>query len=246
MSIRPAAVLALACATASAGAAQQHPADRYASQPFVIEKQYQTLNFKPDGTGTRELFVRVRVQSEAGLQAFGQLAMSYSSANQDLSIDSVVVFKAGGGAPVLAPASAVQDLNAPIANEAPMYSDLRMKVITVPSLRPGDTLQYRVRWTTRTAFAPGYFWESVGFPRDGIILDSRLTLIVPRGTFVNAHTTGVPDPAVQDSAGSRVWHWRTANLEADTTEPARRQVREKQTHVVNISNFRSWEDVGRW
>ena len=39
---------------------------------------------------------------------------------------------------VTAQASAVQDLTAPISRDAPVYTDLRQKHVTVPGLRPGE------------------------------------------------------------------------------------------------------------
>jgi transglutaminase-like putative cysteine protease/tetratricopeptide (TPR) repeat protein len=236
--------VSLAMVLAASLAAQQRPASDYADQPFVIERNRQTLRYESDGTGVLELFVRVRVQSEAALRTFGELSLPYSSANQTLSVDSVRVFKAGGGS-VLVPSTAIQDLNGPIAAEAPMYSDTRMKVVTVPSLRPGDTLQYHVTWTTRTPFAPNQFWETLSFSDDAIVLDQRVTVSVPRATLVHFRGHGIDDPAVADSADRRVWTWRYRNLAIDTAQ-ARERLRARRDHLVEVSTFSGWDELGRW
>ncbi len=70
-------------------AAPQSPPD-YAQEPFVIEKYYSTARFENDGTGERDLNVRIRVQSEAGLQALGELVFGYSDANEKMDVRSVV------------------------------------------------------------------------------------------------------------------------------------------------------------
>src|SRR6266568_6677485 len=128
--------LALLPAFSRPGRAQEPPAGGYAQQPVVTERLYQRLRFEADGTGRRDLHVRVRVQTEAGVQALGEIAYGYNSAEETLTIDSVLVHKAGGGIVAAGP-DAVQDATAPVARLAPVYSALRPKILTVPSLRPG-------------------------------------------------------------------------------------------------------------
>ena len=38
--------------------------------------------FETDGTGRKESIARIRVQSEAGVQQWGQLQLGYNSANE--------------------------------------------------------------------------------------------------------------------------------------------------------------------
>jgi|SRR5688572_21807883 len=114
----------------------------YSTEAVVIEQLTMGYRFEPDGTGQRELIMRVKVQSDAGVERFGQLVFPYTSANEKLEMDFVRVRK-DDGTVVSATASDIQDLSAPLAREAPIYTDLRQKHITVPGLRPGDLLEYR-------------------------------------------------------------------------------------------------------
>ena len=84
---------------------------------------------------------RIRVQSEAGVQQWGQLQEGYNSANERVEIPYVRVLKEDGTV-VKAGDDAVQDLSAPVEHEAPVYTDYRQKHITVPGLRPGEILEY--------------------------------------------------------------------------------------------------------
>src|SRR2546429_8618361 len=117
--------MALAAALVAAAAllpAQQPATTDYTQQPLVTDRLYQHLRFEPDGTARRDLHVRVRAQTEAGVQALGELTYSYNSAEETLDIHSVVVHKTGG-ATVTAGPDAVQDVTAPVARGAPVYSD---------------------------------------------------------------------------------------------------------------------------
>ncbi len=232
-------------------AAQQRspaPPGNALAQPFVVERLYERVRYDDDGTGQRRLELRVHVLSEAALQVFGELSYEYNSANERLDVEYVRVLKPGGDT-VVAPASAVLDMTGPVAREAPMFSDVRQKVVTVPGLRPGDVLEARLTWTTVTPVAPGQFWFADDFANDAVFLDQRLLLDVPKAKAVLVRTTGAAPPSVSDSADRRIYAWRRSNLQVDTgkTAVALRAARARHAPPsVQATSFRSWDDVGRW
>src|SRR5688572_29108425 len=136
----------------------------HARQSYVIERLHRSIRFENDGTNRGTIALRVRIQTAAALTGWGQLTFGYSSGNQRLDVDRVTVLKANGDT-ITAPASAIQDLTGPVAQQAPMYSDLRQKVVTVPGVQAGDTLEYQITWTTHTPYAPGHFWDQLEFQR---------------------------------------------------------------------------------
>ncbi len=229
--------------------AQQPPPPDYAQQPVITERLHQRVRFEADGTGRRDLRVRARVQTEAGVQALGEISYGYNSAEETLTIDSVLVHKTGGGTVAAGP-EAVQDVTAPVARLAPVYSDLRYKILTVPSLRPGDTLELHAVWTRVKALAPGHFWYQEDFATDAVVLDERLDLDVPRAIYVKVKSAPGIDPEVSDAGDRRVYRWKHATLEGPTDEERRRrsvaEATKPKVHAVQASTFRSWEDVGRW
>src|SRR5579859_3203002 len=127
--------------TAADAAKSVEKAADYSKESFVIEGMHSTYHFEADGTGRREVRARIRVQSEAGVQQWGQLQFGYNSANERVEIPYVRVVKEDGSV-VKAGDDAVQDLSAPVEREAPVYTDYRQKHITVPGLRPGEVLEY--------------------------------------------------------------------------------------------------------
>jgi tetratricopeptide (TPR) repeat protein/transglutaminase-like putative cysteine protease len=228
--------------------AQESSPDRYAKQPIVMERFYQRVRFEPDGTARRDIRVRARVQTEAGVQQLGEIPYGYNSAEETLAIDSVFVHKAGGGTVAAGP-DAVQDVTAPIARLAPVYSDLRYKILTVPSLRPGDTLEVHALWIRRTPVAPGQFWFQEDFPTTGVLLDGRLELDAPRATYLKVKSAPGVVAAVSDSGDRRIYRWKHSNLDVPTDDDKQRTATndaKPQVHSVQISTFHSWADVGRW
>ena len=152
----------------------------YSQESFVIEQMHSHYRFEADGTGRKETKARIRVQSEAGVQQWGQLQEGYNSANERVEIPYVRVLKEDGSV-VKAGDDAVQDLSAPIEREAPVYTDYRQKHITVPGLRPGEVLEYDMVTVIHTPLAAGQFWADYEFDNSNITLDETIDVDVPVG-----------------------------------------------------------------
>src|SRR5690348_184355 len=89
----------------------------YPDESYVIEQSRTLYRFENDGTGRKETIARVRVQSEAGVEQWGQHVFGYNSANEKVEISYVRVRKEDGTV-VTTPEDAVQDLTAPVEREA--------------------------------------------------------------------------------------------------------------------------------
>src|ERR1700674_5748699 len=72
------------------------PKHDYSQEAFVIEQYRSVYRFENDGTGRKETIARIRVQSEAGVQQWGQLQFGYNSANERVEMSYVRVLKADG------------------------------------------------------------------------------------------------------------------------------------------------------
>ena len=237
-----------------AGADKQKP--DYSQEAVVVEQVSTTYRFERDGTGQREQNLRVKVQSDAGVERFGQLIFGYSSANEKLDMDYVRVRKADGSV-VNAAATDIQDLTAPVAREAPIYTDLRQKHITVPGLRPGDTLEYHMVWTVHTPFAQNHFWAEHDFIKKGVIvLDDVLTINIPATSKVKLKTEPGFEPAIKEQDGRRIYSWKHANLKPDSEEDEKKKDADEEDAEqpdpdefhpdVQLTTFQSWDEVGQW
>jgi tetratricopeptide (TPR) repeat protein/transglutaminase-like putative cysteine protease len=216
-------------------------------EAFVIERVFSRARYEADGTGRTETHIRVRVQSEAGVQRLGELTFGYNSANQKLDVDFVRVHKADGTLVTAGP-EAVKDLNAAFTREAPMYTDFRQKIITVPGLRPGETLEYKYTTATDPPLAPGNFWLEYNFEKNAIVLDERLEVDVPRSVELKLKTHPGLDPRITEAGGRRTYVWTSTNLQRPSEVEDRKQKKEKPPEgpAIQISSFKSWQEIGRW
>src|SRR4030095_5882790 len=207
------AALFLVLSALSLTSAQTPPLPQdYSQEAFVVEQIKTLYRYEKDGTGQRDLSLRVKVQSDAGVERFGQLVFPYSSENEKLDIDSIRVKKPDGSV-VTASANDIQDLSAPIAREAPVYTDLRQKHVTVPGLRPGDVLEYHAIWRIDTPLAQNHFWLDHNFvTRNLIVLDDQLEVNIPRDGNVKLKTEKGFEPVIKDQDQRRIYFWKHANL----------------------------------
>src|SRR5438094_320187 len=80
-----------------AAQSQANPAGPDLSQEaFVLEHWNESVRFENDGSGVRQTTAVIRIQSQAGVQEFGQLVFGYSTATEEVSIDYVRVRRPDG------------------------------------------------------------------------------------------------------------------------------------------------------
>lgn len=224
----------------------------YSQESFVIEQMHSHYRFEADGTGRKDTVARIRVQSEAGVQQWGQLQEGYNSANERVEIPYVRVLKEDGTI-VKAGDDAVQDLSAPIEREAPVYTDYRQKHITVPGLRPGEVLEYDMVTVIHTPLAAGQFWADYDFDKSNISLDETLDVDVPANRPLKLKCKPGMDPKITEENGRRIYHWSSSHLERDDDQKAKDKEKKKKKHRseddrpdIQLTTFENWEQVGRW
>ena len=231
----------------------------YSQEAFVIEQYHSLYRFENDGTGRKETIARIRVQSEAGVQQWGQIQVGYNSANEEVEMVYARVIKEDGSV-VKAGADAMQDLTAPLEQQAPVYTDYHFKHITVPGLRPGEILEYDVMTKIHTAVAPGEFWADYNFDKTNIELDEEVVLDLPSDRAITLKNKPEENPTISVANGRRLYRWTSSHLEReedekdkDNSQQAKNSLRKKKKKQpdedrpdIQLTSFVSWKQVGLW
>jgi tetratricopeptide (TPR) repeat protein/transglutaminase-like putative cysteine protease len=234
---------------AQAGPEQPPTPPDYSQEAVVIEHYHQAMRFENDGTGRDQLDAQIRVVSESGVQGLGQLKVGYSALSDKLEIVYVRVRKPDGTV-ITAQESAIQDFTLP---DAPVYTDYHEKHISVPSLRPGDVLEYEFVRTITNPLTPGQFWTSVDFSEKGIILDQQLEINVPKARQIKLKSKPGYEPKITDEGDRRIYRWTYTHLKDEEAGPAGKKKKKKSPHrseeeipTVQLTTFQSWEELGAW
>lgn len=247
---------ALLCLLILPGAAhaQEHPAKAappksrpdFSREPFVIEQYATTARFENDGTGEEDLRVRVKVQSDAGVQQWSELAFGFNAANEKVEVRYVRVHKSDGTT-VEVPADAAQDTMAAAARDFPAYANCKEKQIAVPSLAPGDTLEYEIDKRITAPAAPGQFWFEHSFIESAIVLDERVEINAPATRKMTLKSSAASPYATQRLNGRTIYRWKHSNLKrADgSTQKSTEQTKTKLPDV-QMTTFANWPEVARW
>ena len=124
-------------------AGQSAAGSNHASEPLLFEQVTNRITYSSGGSATTKRYIRVRVQSNAGVQEVSVLTFPYAASNDDVQIKKVRVIHPDGSSVDTAPSDA-QDIEAAVTRFAPLYSDLREKQTAVRGLRAGDVLESEV------------------------------------------------------------------------------------------------------
>ena len=229
--------------SAQASAAKPAAPD-YAQEPFIFEQYTTKVRFENDGTGERNYVARIRAQNPAGVQALGELTFGYNSGSEQIDMHYVRVRKPDGSLVTAGP-EAAKEMTAAVVRDAPVYTDYKEKHVTVPSLEPGDTVEYDVSIRLTQPLAPGEFWYAQNFLAGGIILDERLEVSLPDGRAVKI-ASPVGEYQTSRANGRVIYSWKHAHLEHDSEEGDKPEASKQRAPDVQFTTFKSWEDVSQW
>jgi tetratricopeptide (TPR) repeat protein len=235
-------VLPLAALAQDLQAAREAKPD-LSKEAFVFENYLTRLRFENDGTGTKELQVRVRIQSEAGVQQLGLVRLGYNSASEKINVAYVKVIKPDGSE-IVAKTDLIQDLPSEIQQVAPQYTDFREKHINVPALRPGDTLEYKVETSVFAPMIPGQFFTEYSFERNLAVENEQFEINVPSGRKLVTKFGAEFTPEKQSEGDRTTYSWKHANMPLHTDEPAE-DAEEKQPDI-QVTSFLSWSELAHW
>jgi tetratricopeptide (TPR) repeat protein len=227
----------------------------FSQEPYVYEYIHASMRYENDGSGTREVQARVRVQTPAGLNSAGQLIFQYNALDEQVEIRSVRVLKPDGSTVTAGPET-VQDLSAPVTREAPMYTDARQKHVTVPGLAVGDVIEYDEVINAKPLLA-GQFWQIWNFEQRMITLDEQLDLNVPADRTVKIKSPEGIEASNHVEGNRRLFHWATTNLK---TPPPVDIFKDFKFDAIKLlggerplapprvlfSTFQSWAEVADW
>src|SRR5580765_3005160 len=111
-----------------------NPAD-YPDDDYIYLLDDGVLRFEADGRGSRTYRQVIQVLNQDGAEAWGEQSFSYSSGSEKLTVNWVRVLKPNGDVISAQPAHEQESL-APVAFDAPVYSDQKVRRLTLSGVAP--------------------------------------------------------------------------------------------------------------
>ena len=108
-----------------------------AAHDVVLEKSIKTINLNADGTFSQVNEVLMRIVTEKGAKDGGQIPLPYSESLQTLEVIEAYTLKPDGTRVDVA-TDKIFTQAAPVAVSAPMFNDIKLKIIVFPEPLAGE------------------------------------------------------------------------------------------------------------
>lgn len=221
------------------GFADDDAKDKQPSKDVEIESMQTTYRYENNGTGSITQSSRIRILTEAGRDAVGQFYFSYSSGLEDLKIDYFRTVKKDGTQLPVDPSQAVETAS-PISQAAPMFSDVKVKVMVARDLAVGDALEYQFERAVRVPLKPGDFW-AMHYQEQNSVVDSEVVVLdVPADRHLTLKASPDAHYTTDEKNGRRIYRWELSN-------PKPREASDLPPDPIFVaSTLTDWKQVGDW
>ncbi len=211
------------------------------SAPFVIKLVTDDITVENGGLYTDTQHMEISPTNEAAAKSAGQQTLTYSELTEDLEVTEAYTLKGDGGKLPVDPSKIF--VQAAPGARAPMFDDLKSKVIVFPDVAANDTLVYTSVRHAKEAHFPGQFFRTEVFPRLIAWNEVRISISVPKSLSLSVETHDLAMEKQTD--GDRVvyrWHYSAATPKVNDVAAIAAVDREPRLFA---STFKSYEDLGR-
>lgn len=210
---------------------------------IIFERFEKEFSVEKDGTYTQTSSALVRLVTENGAKGMGQVPLPFSESLQSLEVLEAYTLKPDGTRLDVKP-QAIFTQAAPVAVSAPMFNDIKYRIIVFPEPLMGGKLFFRVRLKQHTPFFPNHFstLESLGTML--IQEHTEVRLSAPSDFKLNFDVRGYEGGEVGERDGRKSWKWTFKNAEARKPEPFEVAELDFGPYVA-ISSFANWAELGK-
>ncbi len=221
-----------------------NPAD-YPDEDFVYLLDDGVVRFEADGRSLRTYRQVVQILTQDGAEAWGEQSFSYSSSREKLTVNWIRVVRPNGEV-VSAQPSHEQESLAPVAMEAPVYSDQKVRRVTLSGVAPGTLVDWSYTTERLKPVLPGDFYSGWRVTTGRLTRRSRLIVDVPAAVTPRINEQNVRFPSqVVETRGRRVYTWATQEVPKLEGEPFAAVPNSLSVHI-DVAGPITWGDIARW
>ena len=218
---------------------------KYSGDDYVYLLDDGVLRFEADGRGVRTYRQIVQILTREGAERWGEQTFGYVAGDERLTVNWIKVVRPDGSVISDKPTHEQESL-APVALEAPIYSDSKVRRVSIGGIAPGTLLDFSWSVERLKPTLPRDFYTGWRVTTGLLVRRSRLILDVPASLTPRLHEENwrYPRP-VQTAGGRRVYTWAAADV--PTIEPEPFAASPNSVYVgIRIAGTVSWGDIARW
>jgi hypothetical protein len=217
----------------------------YPDEPFVYLFEDGIVRFEQDGRKRVTYRQVVQILTQQAAEQWGERVIPYSTSRQRLTVNWIRVLRPNGTL-ISDHAAHVVESILPIAQEAPVYSDTRVRQFTLSGVAPNTIID--VSWTiddTKPA-VPGDFYSTWYIGTGHVTRRSRFIADLPASLTPRIQERNIHFARqVTESHGRRVYVWSTTDVPRPVREPFAPDSNPLYPQITVAAPI-TWQSVASW
>jgi len=213
--------------------------EKNSGQPYIGLLSETDTVIHDDWSFDQDYHARVKIQKEAA-KNLGQWPIYYNISRENITDIEAFVETPDGKK---FEATEVKDL--PAFDQSPLYSDMHIKVITLPQISVGAVIDVRVKTKVFKEEMPGQFWDEVIYPSIPTKY-ARYTYVFPENKPIQFHAYNNDKKPLIEKMNSTVKYSfvfeKTAYSENEDFMPPP----DETMGVLSLSSMNDWKQVADW
>ena len=217
----------------------------YPEDDYIYLLDDGVVRFESDGRGNRTYRQVIQILNQDGAEAWGEQSFSYSSGSERLTVNWIRVLTTTGEVISARPAHEQESL-APVAFEAPVYSDQKIRRVTLSGVAPGTLVDWSYTVERVKPLVPGDYHTGWRVTTGLLTRRSRLMVDVPASVTprIQEHNVRFKRDEVQ-ARGRRVYTWATRDVHKVEGEPFAASPNTLSVHI-DVAAPITWAHLAKW
>jgi len=224
---------------------QQAPTiDDFPDEDAAIMLDKAVTELTEDGKIITEYKARIKVFTRQGRKEHGEIRIPFSSALSSIKLNYARTINQDGS--VTEPDEDAIKVNThPLAEGAPIYSDIKIKTISMPALENGSIIDYSYIRTSETLMKNNLFDQWI-FKTSTPVITSEYTVQVPEERELNyKNINGDYKPEVITEDGKKIYKWHEGDLDKIYNETGRPSISVLSPKII-VSTEKDWQVIADW
>jgi hypothetical protein len=212
----------------------------YKDEPFIRLLNEVVVKVNKDYTYSRTEHVVDQIQTEGG-KRLGEISIYYDQKREEVGdVEAYTITPDGKKIKT----EKIQDINDP--NNYGVYSDRRKKIISMPNVVIGSSIDRRNTVFVKKPIIENNFYETFSITHGYPVKESTFKLIAPKGMKLQIRNLNTDiKPLVTHSGNDVIYVWKSGNvdkIESEEYMPGSLEIDQR----ITVSSLADWKQLSEW